>query len=92
MDPNHALGSFSMRVCLEDVLCLLLSGHGFFARLRECHLHDRGRSGALGSLLCSAAMTLDIYADLFDGNLDAVAVALDQAVSEPCEPNVGPIA
>ncbi|WP_349307104.1 site-specific integrase [Arthrobacter sp. H35-D1] len=30
----------------------------------------------------SAAMTLDIYADLFDGDLDAVAVALDKAVSQ----------
>ncbi|MBG6060173.1 integrase [Cryobacterium sp. MP_M3] len=27
----------------------------------------------------SAAMTLDVYADLFDDDLDAVAVALDQA-------------
>ena len=30
----------------------------------------------------SAAMTLDIYADLFDYDLDAVATALDQAVSQ----------
>ena len=30
----------------------------------------------------SAAMTLDIYAELFDDDLDAVAVALDRAVSE----------
>jgi hypothetical protein len=29
----------------------------------------------------SAAMTLDIYADLFDDDLEAVAVALDQARS-----------
>jgi integrase len=29
----------------------------------------------------SAAMTLDIYADLFDDDLDAVAEALDQARS-----------
>lgn len=29
----------------------------------------------------SAAMTLDVYADLFDGDLDAVSDALDQAVS-----------
>jgi integrase len=29
----------------------------------------------------SAAMTLDVYADLFDDDLDAVAVALDQAAS-----------
>jgi hypothetical protein len=28
----------------------------------------------------SAAMTLDIYADLFDDDLDAVAVALNNAV------------
>lgn len=27
----------------------------------------------------SAAMTLDVYADLFDDDLDAVAVALDEA-------------
>lgn len=30
----------------------------------------------------SAAMTLDTYADLFDGDLDAVALALDQAASQ----------
>lgn len=30
----------------------------------------------------SAAMTLDIYADLFDDDLDAVAAALDHAVSQ----------
>jgi tRNA A37 threonylcarbamoyladenosine dehydratase len=30
----------------------------------------------------SAAMTLDIYADLFDDDLDGVADALDQAVSQ----------
>jgi len=30
----------------------------------------------------SAAMTLDVYADLFDDDLDAVAVALDHAASE----------
>jgi integrase len=29
----------------------------------------------------SAAMTLDLYADLFDDDLDAVAVALDKARS-----------
>jgi integrase len=29
----------------------------------------------------SAAMTLDVYADLFDADLDAVAIALDDAVS-----------
>lgn len=29
----------------------------------------------------SAAMTLDVYADLFDDDLDAVAIALDQAVT-----------
>jgi site-specific recombinase XerD len=29
----------------------------------------------------SAAMTLDIYADLFDGDLDSVSDALDDAVS-----------
>ncbi len=41
----------------------------------------------------SAAMTLDIYADLFDDDLDAVAVALDNArtrgsVSKACPPGV----
>ncbi len=38
----------------------------------------------------SAAMTLDIYADLFDDDLDAVAVALREARGciEPCQ-NVG---
>ena len=30
----------------------------------------------------SAAMTLDVYADLFDDDLEAVADALDRAVSE----------
>lgn len=34
----------------------------------------------------SAAMTLDVYADLFDGDLDAVSDALDHAVSQS---NVG---
>jgi hypothetical protein len=35
----------------------------------------------------SAAMTLDIYADLFDDDLDAVATALDVA-REKCAQNV----
>ena len=30
----------------------------------------------------SAAMTLDIYAELFDDDLDAVAIALDKAVAD----------
>ena len=34
----------------------------------------------------SAAMTLDVYADLFDDDLDAVAVALDHIAGES---NVG---
>jgi len=34
----------------------------------------------------SAAMTLDVYADLFDDDLDAVAIALDHIAGEP---NVG---
>jgi integrase len=34
----------------------------------------------------SAAMTLDVYADLFDDDLEAVAVAFDQARSQA---NVG---
>lgn len=29
----------------------------------------------------SAAMTLDVYADLFDDDLEAVAIALDHAVA-----------
>ena len=36
----------------------------------------------------SAAMTLDIYADLFDDDLEAVAVALHDA-REKCGQNVG---
>jgi site-specific recombinase XerC len=36
----------------------------------------------------SAAMTLDIYADLFDDDLEAVATALDQARSRDCGQNV----
>ncbi|MFJ3958901.1 tyrosine-type recombinase/integrase [Arthrobacter sp. NPDC090010] len=34
----------------------------------------------------SAAMTLDVYADLFDDDLDAVAIALDHAVSQKIVP------
>ena len=36
----------------------------------------------------SAAMTLDVYADLFDDDLDAVAVALNQGAvdSDVCKP------
>jgi integrase len=34
---------------------------------------------AVQKMLASAAMTLDIYADLFDDDLEAVATALDQA-------------
>ena len=30
----------------------------------------------------SAAMTLDVYADLFDDDLDAVAVALNQGATD----------
>lgn len=36
----------------------------------------------------SAAMTLDAYADLFDGDLDVVSDALDHAVSGECGQNV----
>jgi hypothetical protein len=32
----------------------------------------------------SAAMTLDVHADLFDDDLEAVATALDQARSRDC--------
>jgi integrase len=32
----------------------------------------------------SAAMTLDVYADLFDDDLEAVATALDQARTRSC--------
>ena len=35
----------------------------------------------------SAAMTLDVYADLFDDDLDAVADALDAAVQRHVRPN-----
>ena len=38
----------------------------------------------------SAAMTLDVYADLFDDDLEAVAVAMDQAVSAQVVPKVCP--
>ncbi|MGG5172687.1 tyrosine-type recombinase/integrase [Pseudarthrobacter sp. J1738] len=38
----------------------------------------------------SAAMTLDVYADLFDEDLDAVAAALDQAVSQSDVPKMCP--
>lgn len=38
----------------------------------------------------SAAMTLDVYADLFDDDLDAVGVALDHAVSTRSVANVWP--
>lgn len=38
----------------------------------------------------SAAMTLDTYADLFDGDLDDVSDALDRAVSESNVPKVCP--
>ena len=37
----------------------------------------------------SAALTLDIYADLFDDDLEAVAVALDTARADKCGQNVG---
>ena len=30
----------------------------------------------------SAAMTLDVYADLFDADLDALAARLDESVSD----------
>lgn len=36
----------------------------------------------------SAAMTLDRYSDLFDGNLDAVAGRLDKMISSACRGNV----
>lgn len=38
----------------------------------------------------SAAMTLDVYADLFDSDLDSVADAMDQAVSQLFEPKTSP--
>ena len=40
----------------------------------------------------SAAMTLDVYADLFDDDLDAVSAALDQAVTNSGVSKVRPIA
>jgi hypothetical protein len=36
----------------------------------------------------SASMTLDVYADLFDSDLDHVSAAIDSAV-EKCGQNVG---
>lgn len=39
----------------------------------------------------SVAMTLDVYADLFDGDLNAVADALDHAVSGAVVPDSCPI-
>lgn len=38
----------------------------------------------------SAAMTMDVYADLFDEDLDGVAVALDDAVSRTVVPEMCP--
>lgn len=38
----------------------------------------------------SAAMTLDVYAELFDDDMDAVAIALDAAVSKQVVPKVCP--
>ncbi|WP_354232730.1 tyrosine-type recombinase/integrase [Arthrobacter bambusae] len=38
----------------------------------------------------SAAMTLDVYADLFDGDLDSVSDALDHAVSLEGVPKMCP--
>lgn len=41
----------------------------------------------------SAAMTLDVYSDLFDHDLDAVSIALDAAArnaeSTPSTPSIG---
>lgn len=37
----------------------------------------------------SAATTLDIYADLFDDDLDAVATALDQARLRSWQADIG---
>ena len=38
----------------------------------------------------SAAMTLEVYADLFDGDLDSVSEALDHAVSLANVPKMWP--
>lgn len=38
----------------------------------------------------SAAMTLDVYADLFDGDLDSVSDALDNAISLSGVPKMCP--
>jgi integrase len=43
----------------------------------EAGAHVKAVQRMLGH--ASAAMTLDVYADLFDDDLDAVAAALDQA-------------
>lgn len=40
----------------------------------------------------SASMTLDVYADLFDDDLDDVAVAMDAARSREVVPNLCPVA
>lgn len=47
-------------------------------QILECR---KGNVKALQRMLghASAAMTLDVHADLFDDDLDSVAVALDQA-------------
>jgi hypothetical protein len=44
----------------------------------------RTRSTRPGSSLghASAAVTLDVYSDLFDSDLDAVSLALDHAIVE----------
>jgi hypothetical protein len=41
----------------------------------------RGQSVVASRLATAAPMALDVYADLLPDNLDAVAMALDQAVS-----------
>jgi len=87
ISPNESMNRFGLPVPIgpvtPDVMrCTLqvASGHGAwllparrpFIRTNRSHAHG-GHS--------SAAMTLDVYADLFDDDLDAVADALDNAVS-----------
>ena len=67
--PNNDVGDLISTEHDWVVVPDVLSGR------RECE------GGAEDLWHASAAMTLDIYADLFDDDLEAVATALDQARS-----------
>lgn len=54
---------------------------------RQCGSKRQSRPVIAGPM--SAAMTLDVYADLFDSDLDDVAKALDLAVAEIFELKMG---